>query len=175
VIHQSLTNEPVSSTTPEFHELIDRAFANHQPIVLLLRYANCGGMRDYFIARSPTDFQAVLKHAKPKTSITVFFESSFLLSGIADDDLRDRAIGLFPIAHAQCEGVYLIRLNLSGVEMDAERCFYAKGSEEIRDWFERNRGASVTVGTMEYWHDNCSEIVTVYIPDVDGVVRPGAY
>jgi hypothetical protein len=175
VIHQSLTNEPVSSTTPDFHELIDRAFANHQPVVLLLRYANCGGMRDYFIARSPTDFQAVLKHAKPKTSITVFFESSFMLVGTADDDLRDRTVGLFPIAHAQCEGVHLIRVNPSGVELDAELYVYAKEFKEIEDWFERNRGASVMVGTMEYWRDNCSEIVTVYVPDVDGVARPGAY
>jgi hypothetical protein len=175
VIHQSLTNEPVSSATPEFHELIDRAFACHQPIVLLLRYANYGGMRDYFIARSATDYQTILKHAKPKTSITVFFESSFMLGGIANDELRDCTIGLFPIAYAECEGVHLIRMDSCGIELDAERCFYAKNPREIEDWFERNRDAPAMVGTMEYWHDNRSEVVTVYVPDADGVVRPGAY
>ena len=57
----------------------------------------------------------------------------------------------------------------------ADYIAYRDQPEGIRDWFRQNRGAPVLAGTLPFWRENCAKIVTVYIPDSDGVVRPGAY
>lgn len=168
-------NEPVSSVMPAFRELIAQTFANHERVVLLFRYAYCAGAKDYFVARSPREFDAALMCARAKTSITVFFERNFTLDGIADDDLCGRAIALLPTVYTAHEGIDLIRMDGSSIELDGDHYPYATNEDEIREWFSRNRGSPVLVGTMEFWHDNCPKMVTVYVPDDDGVVRSGAY
>jgi hypothetical protein len=33
----------------------------------------------------------------------------------------------------------------------------------------------MAIGTMNFTKSNCDEMLTAYVPDPDGVVRPGAY
>jgi hypothetical protein len=172
---ESLTDEPVSIATPAFRELLVRTFADRKVVIFLFRYANCGGAKDYFIARSPAEFETVVNHARAKTSITAFFEGNFKLKGTTDDELCARTIDLLPSVQAEYEGVDIVRIDGPGTELNVEHYSYLTEPEEIREWFRNNSGARILVGTMEFWHDNCPEIVTVYVPDDDGVVRPGAY
>jgi hypothetical protein len=171
----SLANEPVSSDCTAFRDLVRRAFASGEFAILLFRYANCGGAKDYFIARSEIELDTVMRRARPKTSVTVFFETNFKLKGNACVQLCELAVEFLPTVHSRYEGVDLIRIDGPTCELDAERFTYATEPTEIRQWFVENDGAPVVAGTMEFWHDNCREIVTVYVPDEDGVVRPGAY
>lgn len=171
----SLTNEPVSVHVAALHDLVERAFANQESVVLLFRYANCGGAKDYFIARSVSEFQTVLRHGRPKTSITVFFKNNFPICGLADDDLCLRSIEFLGEVREQYEGIDLVRTDGTKIELDSQYFVYATTLDEIRDWFQQSRGKPVLVGTMEFWHDNSPQMVTVYVPDDDGVVRPGAY
>ena len=172
---QTLANEPVSADCGAFRDLLGGALARREVVILLLRHANCGGARDYFIARSESELAAVLKHARPKTSITTFFEANFQCQGTADEELCNRAIELLPTLQAAYEGIDLIRLDGPGCELDATHFLYARQPQEIRRWFDENRGAPVLAGTLEFWHDNSPSMVTAYAADYDGVVRPGAY
>ena len=67
-MNQELANEPVSSNCSAFRDLLARTFAMGELTVLLFRYANCGGAKDYFIARSATEFSTAMKQTRPKTS-----------------------------------------------------------------------------------------------------------
>lgn len=170
-----LANEPVSSNCSAFCDLLDRTFETGELAILLFRYANCGGAKDYFIARSAVEFATAMKHARPKTSVTVFFQTNFKIKGIANDQLCDETVTLLPSVRSHYEGVDLIRLDGPNCDLDDRYFMCAADVNEICQWFMENKGMPVVAGTLEFWHHNCESMVTVYVPDDDGVVRPGAY
>jgi hypothetical protein len=141
----------------------------------LFRYAYRGGAKDYFIARSDAELDSILKRACARTSITAFFEANFQLNGVADQNLCGKAIELLPSMATAFDGVDLIRGDGASTELDREHYTCLTKPEEIREWFGNNQGARVLGGAIEFWHDNCARFITVYVPDEDGVVRPGAY
>jgi hypothetical protein len=174
-MHESLTIEPVSSTNPEFRRFVLQALAEGKSVVLLFRYPNAAGAKGYFIVRSSTEFDATMNRAPYRTSITAFLEDNFKLRGIANDDLCNQAIDLLATVFAEYEGVDIIRTDGTESELDDEHYAFVATPEEIHEWFRTHKGVSVLVGTMIFWHANCPEIVTVYAPDDDGVVRLAAY
>jgi hypothetical protein len=47
--------------------------------------------------------------------------------------------------------------------------------KELRESLEEGRGEVVMTGEYPQWLDDSDGIVTAYVPDSDGIVRPGAY
>lgn len=169
----ALTKEPVSSNIPEFRQIVRQHLEVGEPLVVLFRYANCGGSKDYFIVRNPNEFEQILNKSYPKISITVFFESNFKLKGQATDELCKKAIQLFNQEKITYDGIDIINLENEGTLLEDN--FYFSGSQEILNHFTEIQGKYVLIGTLEFWKDNCDSIITVYVPDDDGIVRPGAY
>ena len=116
-----------------------------------------------------------MTHARAKTSITAFFQTNFKLHGIADDLLCAKTIELLPTVATEYEGIDLLRVDGPDAELDDVHYDYCTTPEDIQDWFRSNRGGQFLAGTMEFWQYNCPHIITAYVPDDDGVVRPGAY
>jgi hypothetical protein len=47
--------------------------------------------------------------------------------------------------------------------------------KELRESLEEERGEVVLAGEYPPWLDDSDWIMTAYVPDSDGIVRPGAY
>lgn len=174
-MHESLFNEPVSTSASALHELLSQTFKEGQFVVLLLRYAYHGGVKDYYLVRTAAEFDSAMKSTRERTSITVFFESNFKLIGTADDELCAKAVELLSSVKERYGGVDLIRIDGTAFELDEPHFHFCETPEEICEWFRTHHGAQILAGTMEFWRDNCPEVVTAYVPDEDGVIRPGAY
>ena len=150
------------------------AYTEGEAVIVLLRYSNCGGARGYFLIREQRQFDELVTGARAKTSITVFFETGFLKGNVCDG-LRDSAIGLLHSVKPEGAGVDIIRLDGIGSLLDLDHLLWLTEEEEITDWFATRPGTPVLIRDLNFWDDNNPSTVTVYVPDADGIVRPGAY
>lgn len=176
-MHPSLAQEPVSCDLPEFRQLVEHHLELGEPIVVQLRYAYCAGYGESFLARSLGDFNAIMETARGRrrTAITVYFPGAFALHGHTNHELCEHAIQFLNDHDFERHCVDLVRLDAPGIDLDRNIAPHFTTPDEIREWFANNQGVAVLVGAMEFWHDNNDNILTVYVPDEDGVVRPGAY
>ena len=173
-MHKSLYIEPVSTKNLEFTSLINQHLDHNEIVVTLIRYANHGGSKDYFVITQPEDFANLLNKLKAKTSITVFFENAFACKGPADINLNKKAIELFHAEYEAYEGIDIIYLE--GARSHQPDPFeFLTTVEEINRWFQENQGAQILIGTMNFWQDNNERVLTAYEPDADGDIRSGAY
>ncbi len=176
-MHQALTQEPVSCDVPEFRDLVDNHLNLGDPIVIQLRYAYCAGYGESFLARSMEDFDTIMETARgrKRTAITLYFPGAFALGGDINEELCEQAIQFLNDHDFEQDCIDVVRLDALGIDLDRNTSPHFKTAEHIREWFGNNWGVPVLVGAMEYWHDNNDNVFTVYVPDDDGVVRPGAY
>jgi len=170
----SLIHEPVSSVAPAFRQLVGEHVQNGEAIVVQFRYSYSGGARDYFLVREQQQFDELVAGAQARTSITVFFESGFLKGNVCYG-LRDSAISLLHSVKTEVGGVYIIRLDGTGSSLDQDHLLWLTEEEEITDWFAKRSSTPVLIGALKFWDKNNPNTVTVYVPDADGIVRPGAY
>jgi hypothetical protein len=170
-----LKNEPVSTNNPKFSALVDDHFENNELIIVLIRYANSAGAKDYLLVRTKDEFDKLLQQLRSKTSITVFFESAFALKGISNAELRNKTKKLFCEEHEEYEGLDIICTDPKLGEKIERDIMFMQKLEVIDEWLERHHGYQVFIGTMKFWCDNNKDFLTAYVPDDDGVVRPGAY
>ncbi|MCP4361398.1 MAG: hypothetical protein GY796_25590 [Chloroflexi bacterium] len=173
-MNESLYHEPVSINNPAFISLIDTHLAKGEVVIALVRYANRGGGGDKFLLHSKKEFSDLVGGLNPKTSLSIFFESAFPLIGKADTSMMNRAIELFQEEYEEYEGINIIKLNRVD-STESDQFTFLSTEKKIRAWFQKQSGADVLIGIMNFWQDNNEHIVTVYVPDIDGIVRPGAY
>ena len=171
----SLLNEPVSTTNPALLTLVDAHLANNEVVVVLIRYANSAGAKNYLLVRTKDEFGSLLKKLAFKTSMTVFFESAFLLKGSADSKLLKKVELAFAKEYNEYEGLEIVLLEpQEGAGRNMNILFMQK-MELIEEWFREHTGSQTLIGTMKFWHNNNENFITAYVPDNDGCVRPGAY
>jgi hypothetical protein len=171
----SLTNEPVSSKNPALLALVDEHLANSEVCVALIRYANSAGAKDRLLIRVKDEFETLLKTLAPKTSMTVFFESAFLLKGSADSELLKKAEIAFAKEYDEYEGLEIVCIKSQEGNESGMNILFMQKMELIEEWFREHTGSQTLIGTMKFWHNNNENFITAYVPDNDGCVRPGAY
>ena len=57
----TLLSEPVSTLNPEFLSMVHEHLAKDEVLVVLIRYANYGGAKDYLVIRAKDEFDTVIK------------------------------------------------------------------------------------------------------------------
>ena len=170
----SLYFEPVSSKNTTFISLVEERLANDEAAVAFIRYANTGGARDLFVLYSKDEFHRVLKNLTAQTSLTIFFESSFSIRGKASASILQQASDLLDTDGNEDEGLYVIELQSEDIS-ETERFAFLDSREAFQKWFQENTEMDVLIGTLNYWQSNNKDVITVYEPDEDGVLRLGAY
>ena len=175
MIDITLQIEPVSTLNPAFLALAYEHLARNEVLILLVRYANCGGAKNYLIIRTKDEFGNLIKTLAFKTSITVFFESAFALNGKVNAELLKRVYELFTKEYDEYEGLDIICLEPQKGDIGTRNILFMHKIEEINDWFRQHQNLHVLIGTMKFWCGNNQDFITAYVPDGDGQVRPGAY
>ena len=172
-----LKKEPVSLANPAFMEAIDSAIASSGFVVLTVRFAGCGGARDYFIFHDVGLLETELRRFQPKTSIAVHTAGSFDFVGRASAAAEETAKELLAavLEKNANDNIDLIRTDGEQGLLTDDTYEWVESQSELEDWFRKHGGEEIAIGRLEFWHENSDAIFTAYVPDDDGKVRPGAY
>src|SRR5688572_30834347 len=175
-MERELNQSLISTESSTFVEMIEFNLMQGEPLVALLRYSYHGGACQYFLVRSLNDFQFVLRKARARDAISILFSQSFPVKGIASSELKDKAVDyLNEILQKDEEAIFVIRLDAKDVSLEVSDINGFANASELDKWFSNNLGIPVMIGLLAFWEDNSDEIITAYVPDVDGQVRRGAY
>lgn len=173
----AVRDEPLSTANEAFCLVVEDALDRGEELVVLVRHAAAGGAKDYFVVRRPEELAGVLGRRGPRTSISVFFAAALPVRGVAGPETERAALELLATSSSDpAPGVDALRLDMEGPPLPST-CGpeWLGTADEVRSWFLANRGAPVAVGLLRFWEDNGDRVVTAYVPDDDGVVRPGPY
>lgn len=170
-LFRRLDREPLSSEHPVLRLLVRAHLGRGEVVLVLRRHANCGGDRASLLLRSTQDLDRAMAQAPPRDSFTFFFEGPHTLRGLADADLCGRAVELLTTASSQDEGIALVPIEPNKLY---PAMFFATTPARVEQWFAEHRGSDVVVTLHDFWEPNDAYRVTAYVPDADGVVRPGA-
>jgi hypothetical protein len=162
----------MATTSPEFLSAVEPWFGAKQEILLLIRYPNATGNRDIELISTFDAFRVRIASLAPKTSITAFRDHTLPLRGTVDDSFVARCLSAIP------DGVeYVIAETKPKVAGSHSWIHYETGTshKELLESLEEERGQSVVAGEYPPWLDDSDGVVTAYVPDSDGIIRPGAY
>lgn len=167
-----MQGDRVATTSPDFLSAVEPWFQAGSEIVLLLRYAYAAGNRDVELIVGLDAFRERMKNLASKTSVTVFRDHKLPLRAVVDDLFIARCLAAIP------DGTeYLIAETVPKVAGGRSWIHYETGTShtELLASLEDERGESVLAGEYPPWLDKSDGVVTAYVPDADGVVRPGSY
>ena len=151
---------------------------------VLICFANCGGAKDYFVARTQEEFDQRLARLRERDQVTVFLPPAFPVRGPASPGLCKEALALLDRCgkeEAASDDPGDPGLDVVRLDNDAWLHFYPRHPEwqpphkEVREWFQENPGVPVAVGRMVWGYPNTESEVNVYVRDPDGSVRTAAY
>jgi hypothetical protein len=175
-MQSELSELPISTDNQDFIERVKSELEQGKPIAVLLRYANQGGNRQYFLVKSQNEFLQVLQKARPRTAVTVFFSASFPVQGKVSSELKDNTIKFLErVIQEDEEAISLVRLDTEEIWLGLDTMKVFSKSQQIEEWFNRNPDIPVMIGLLAFWEDNSDEKITAYVRDVDGQIRRGAY
>lgn len=179
-------SEPLSTESQEFIEPVLNALKKNEELIVLQRLAyTAGAGAGWHFFKQVSEWQEFLTSGKKKTAYTVILDKEFPLRGTANDELKRKAIELFNQLGDLMIGIFtegdnsfpLYSFNWDSRALkpkDAEKDL-TRIKETINQFFEKHQGKQVAVGrSILVWEKDIAEI-TGYIPDDDGIARPGAY
>lgn len=169
-------NEPVSADNPVFTMYVEKVLGEGQSVIVLHRYANMAGAKDYFLVRNAEDFFRALSKAHPKTSVSVFFQEVLPIRDMVSTRVETQVLDYLTAQPEADREVFIIRLDASDMVLQFDRdIFLFETADEVRTWTGRNFGVSIMAGGLPFWERNSERVITAYVRDQDGVLRPGAY
>jgi hypothetical protein len=175
-MQSELSELPISTDDQDFIERVKSQLDQGKPIVVLLRYANQGGNREYFLVKAQNEFLQVLQKARSKDAITVFFSASFPVQGRVSSELKDEAIKfLEKVIQEDEDAIFLVRLDTDQIGLGLDNMKIFSKSHQIEEWFNQNPDIPVIIGLLAFWENNSAEKITAYVRDIDGQIRRGAY
>jgi len=160
--------EPLSTNSDEFRQRVYALLHQSGELLIFKRLAyTAGAGAGWYLVRQQKEFDTLLDTAPSKAAFSIMLEPELRLRGIADDDLRKAALILLE----QEEELLLFFLRSVDLELDYR---YASSEAQVHKLFDEHQGEKVAIGRIPPWFDD-SEAITGYVPDADGMARPGAY
>jgi hypothetical protein len=162
----------MATTSSDFLSAVEPWFGAKPEILLLIRYPNAGGARDIELISTLDEFRARVANLAPKTSVTAFRDHTLPHRGTVDDAFIAHCLRAIP------DGAeYVIAETKPRVAGSHSWIHYETGTshKELLESLEEERGESVLAGEYPPWLKDMEGVVTAYVPDSDGIVRPGAY
>jgi hypothetical protein len=178
--------EPLSTNSPNFLNSVYAAFRYYGEMLVLRRFANTAGADAcWYLVRRIEQWQELLDGGRKKTAYTVILKPELPIRGIADSELLGVATHLFDrlgdvmIAELFPDSaevsLYSVEWQIKGWGIKDAEAGLQDSKEKICRLFEKHKGAQIGIGRDLYiWGEDIVRI-TGYIPDEDGVVRPGTY
>ena len=161
-----------SAADPAFVASIRRWFTARDEVLVMIRYANAGGSKDYELHRSSESIAARIASLPPKTSIIVFRETQLPIRGVVDRALIDRALAEIR------DGEEFLMVETVATVAGPRSWYHSAAGEchsELQAELESSMGRPVMLGVYPPWLEDGPEVISGFVPDADGQIRPGAY
>jgi len=161
-----------ASTDKTFLEMLQRWLVDQREILLLFRYPYAAGSKSFEFFSS---YEAVLDRLSElprRTSVIAFKQPQLPLRGVVDDGFIETCVRDIP------DGSEFLLVETTRRVYGRASWFHdADGTThaELCEALEDSRGNAVAVGLYPPWLEEGLDVVSSYVPDEDGVVRPGAY
>ena len=156
-----------STQDPAFLDEVRQLASNNEEILILVRYVYGAGSRDFVLLDSMTKFSDLLQCCRERDSVTVMKSFNVICRGIVTDDFIVSAI-----ADYESDKSWIL-IGGDNYEYTADWAF-AESEAELKEELDARLGNEVCiVSEPDHWSE--TDAMTAYVPDSDGVVRPGAY
>jgi hypothetical protein len=159
----------LSAHSPEFLNAARAAIAAAGETLVLIRWAGMGGAKDWHLLHAPEELDNIVRKASAKTSVSVFLKPELPVRGRVDKNLKAAAHVLL----ADLKELLVSEFPTNGSELNSAAF---DNDTELDQWLDQREGLAVAIGRYPpFWLDDGPEQLSAYVPDFDGVVRPGAY
>ena len=136
-------------------------------VLIVSRYVYGDGNRDFIILDDMAEFDKLIKKLRNKDSVIEMKSFDKIREGTIDQRFIDRILPIYS------EGATWIILGPDNFEHTSNWA-YAESKDELNEELKNRLGNHVCiVREPEYISDSSS--IEAYVPDEDGIVRPGAY
>ena len=162
----------ISTASPQFLASVEDWFRSRLEILVVIRYSYAAGNRDIQFFTSFETFRKRLGELPAKTSITLLRDWQLPLRGIVDDAFIEICMATIAdgTEYVVAETSHRTAGKRSWLHNDSGTSLL-----ELRDSLEESRGVHVCVGEYPTWFTDTEAILTAYIPEQDGAIKPGAY
>jgi hypothetical protein len=170
--------ELLSISSDAFLKPVKEALTKGQ-ILVLHQPAYAAGMQYWYLIDRFEQFENVLETGKAASIFVAFFRANLLLQAIASSALLKEATNFLELY----QEFLMVRVVPGEIELK-NYCFaYRRGDKptegelwEIQDWLKGLSGSGVAFWYLpQDWNTNGPDLVKAYVPDRDGVIRPGFY
>ncbi len=156
----------LSTSDGEFLDAVQGIFAAPE-VLVVVRYVYGAGNRDFLILKNMTEFNRLLGRLCNRDSVVVMKSFQKIKEGIVDQAFIEGAAAVYKT------GANWVLIGKENFEHTAGRA-YAGSEGELREELQDRLGNHVCiVDEPNYISDEHS--IGAYVPDEDGIVRPGAY
>lgn len=161
-----------SALDPQFATTIEKWLCEQSEILVMFRYPNAGGARDFEIHSSLPTIMRRLSEVPPQTSVIAFRKPQLPIRGSSTPALVEVALARIP------DGTEFLIVE-TVLTTYGKRSWYHNASgeshAELREELESSAGRQVMVGEYPPWLEDGPDVVSGYVPDKDGRIKPGAY
>lgn len=157
---------------PAFALTLAKWLSEEPELLVMLRYPNAGGNRDYELHSSTDSIFARLSHVPAQTSVIVFRKSQLPLRGVVTPSFIDTAL------NAIADGIefLLVETTLTNYgRMSWYRSASGTRHSELREELKASFGKPVLLGEYPPWLEDGPDVISGYVPDSSGAIAPGAY
>jgi hypothetical protein len=156
----------LSTTDKLFLDPVQNVFEAPE-VLVVIRYVYGAGNRDFLILRDMTEFDSLLGALRCRDSVIVMRSFKKIKDGRVDQAFLEGALEKYS------EGTSWIIVGEDNFEHTADWA-YAESRDELTEELQDRMGNHVIiVAEPDYINDDDS--ISAYVPDEDGIVRPGAY
>jgi hypothetical protein len=156
----------LSTRDGEFLDAVQSLFAAPE-VLVVVRYVYGAGNRDFLILKNMSEFHSLIGKLRNRDSVVVMKSFQKIKEGIVEHAFIEAAAAVYRMASNW------ILIGKDNFEHTAEWA-YAGSEAELREELQDRLGNYVCiVDEPNYISDEHS--IGAYVPDEDGIVRPGAY
>jgi hypothetical protein len=162
----------ISTASPEYLSTVEEWFKHRDEMIVLVRYVYCGGNTDIQLIPTFEAFRARLAQLRERDSVIVFRDHKLPLRGTVDDSFIERCLAAIP------SGTEYVLVETELTTAGSQSWFHNDSGAthaDLRESLDNSRGRAVLVGEYLPWLRDSEGVIAAYVPDSDGVVRPGAY
>jgi len=161
-----------SALDPQFAGTLEQWLGEQGELLVMFRYPNAGGSRDFEIHSSLSTIMKRLSEVPPQTSVIAFRKPQLPIRGVSTPALVEAALARIP------DGTEFLIVE-TVLTTHGRHSWYRNASgeshAELREELESSAGRPVMAGVYPPWLEDGPDVVSGYVPDKSGRIKPGAY
>jgi hypothetical protein len=156
----------LNTSEEDFLDVVQRIFAAPE-VLVVVKYVYGAGRRDFLILRKMSEFHELISNLRTRDSVVVMKSFQKIKEGMVHQSFIEAATAAYR------KGSNWILIGRDNFEHTAAWA-YAESESELREELQDRLDNHVCIVAEPHYNDD-KHSIRAYVPDSDGVVRPGAY